>query len=376
MTPDDAWPLLKAKLLYIFEGEDPRPPIEDFNALVSVHIRRCIQRRAPNILIEDLGELLQTGFASLDQTLKHVPDERLVPHLVEMWAVVLGTILHFLQAIFLPLDMEFKGTGPLLTKQAAKEFWGASSNSDSDTETLKDNNTTKGLIPTMGEDLDVRRFILITFRDTVILPRYDALTSIFSQLSLESLNKGIADTLPEPQIPQRPGTATSLDPGVASYNSTSSTLLDSAGSVSAGARSRATSNTSAGSFGSLGVGSPAHHAPLTTTHSNNSVPSQHSSGQDRHSRVSHFQPVNTLRSMISPTPIAPVSSSQVTQTVGRMLQCVQILAGVQTADEGQREMDNLCKLLKHNWLGRGRTGGRRQGIVGGKTAGRTGIVVS
>jgi hypothetical protein len=34
MTPDDAWPFLKAKLLVIFEGEDLRLPVEDFNRLV------------------------------------------------------------------------------------------------------------------------------------------------------------------------------------------------------------------------------------------------------------------------------------------------------------------------------------------------------
>ncbi|KAK7562553.1 HbrB-like-domain-containing protein, partial [Phyllosticta citricarpa] len=77
MTPDDAWPLIKARVLLIFEGEDPRPPVEDFNALVSIHLRRCIQRQAPIIIIEDLAELLQTGFGSLDQTLRHVPDDRL-----------------------------------------------------------------------------------------------------------------------------------------------------------------------------------------------------------------------------------------------------------------------------------------------------------
>lgn len=34
MTPDDAWPFLKAKLLTVFEGEDLRLPIEDLNRLV------------------------------------------------------------------------------------------------------------------------------------------------------------------------------------------------------------------------------------------------------------------------------------------------------------------------------------------------------
>ncbi len=35
MTPDDAWPFLRARLLVIFEGEDLRLPVEDFNRLVT-----------------------------------------------------------------------------------------------------------------------------------------------------------------------------------------------------------------------------------------------------------------------------------------------------------------------------------------------------
>lgn len=35
MTSDDAWPFLRAKLLIIFEGEDLRLPVEDFNRLVT-----------------------------------------------------------------------------------------------------------------------------------------------------------------------------------------------------------------------------------------------------------------------------------------------------------------------------------------------------
>ncbi|OCL05310.1 HbrB-like protein, partial [Glonium stellatum] len=252
LTPDDAWPLLKARLLHIFEGEDPRPPIEDFNALVSVHIRRCIQKRAPTILIEDLGELLETGFSSLDQTLRHVPNDQLIPHLVEMWLVVFTTILPFLQAVFLPLDLEFKGRGSLMTAPAAAEFWGAAL-PDSDVSALNKN------IPTLGEDLDVRRITLLTFRDTVILPRNDALIAIFSRLSLENLNAGVIESpLPPPQSPgfMRPGTAASMSAsasemaaggGVSSFTSQGSTMLDStASSTSFGtsSRSRATSNTS------------------------------------------------------------------------------------------------------------------------------------
>ncbi|KAH0014648.1 HbrB-like protein, partial [Aureobasidium melanogenum] len=125
ITADDAWPLLKARLLNIFSGEDLRTPIEDFNLLVSVHIRRCIQKRAPVVLVEDLRELLATGFSSLAQTLHRVPDERLVTRLVAIWQTTFSSILPFIQAVFLPLDLEFRGHGSIMSAREAQEFWGA-----------------------------------------------------------------------------------------------------------------------------------------------------------------------------------------------------------------------------------------------------------
>lgn len=49
-----------------------------------------------------------------------------------------------------------------------------------------------------------------------------------------------------------------------------------------------------------------------------------------------------------------------------MLQCVSVLASVQTDDEPQERIEVLSKALKHNWLGRGRTGRDRRGFVGAK----------
>lgn len=321
LTPDDAWPLLKARLLHIFEGEDLRPPIEDFNTLVSAHIRRCIEKRQPTTIVEDLRELLQTGFASLDQTLRPVPDERLVPALVEMWVVVFTTILPFLQAVFLPLDLEFKGRGPLMSARDAAEFWGVVLPGDRG---LSNTN-----VPTLGEELDVRRVVLLTFRDTVILPRNDTLVAIFSRLSLENLSAGIIATdqaFPDAaHIVGRPSMSQSsaMEPSQSSFNSQNSTILDTVSSTSP-LRSRATSNTSAGSFPSLGQQSP----------------------------------------RFAPRPPPPMDSSKVTETVGRMLQCMSVLASVQSGDEAQGKMERLTKELKWNWLGRGRTGRQRQGFVG------------
>ncbi len=51
-----------------------------------------------------------------------------------------------------------------------------------------------------------------------------------------------------------------------------------------------------------------------------------------------------------------------------MLQCVSVLASVQSGDGAQRKVEELAKELKLNWLGRGRTGRNRRGFVGTRVA--------
>ena len=277
LTPEDAWDFLKAKLLIIFEGEELRMPVEDLNRLVSVHLQSCIQKQAPTIITEDLRELLQTGFSSLNQTLRSIPDERLVLHLVEMWHFVFCTVLPYMQAVFLPLDLEFKGHGTLMSSRQAAEFWGIIPDATDDA---------------FGDELDVRRIVLVSYRDTVILPRHASLKATFSRLSLESINGGVelVSGSPDSVSGGRPGTAASLDPGLASFNSQGSTLL----ADSEPARSRATSNTSAPELPS-------------------------------------FAPTGVRRQAL-------IDSSQVTETVGRMLQCVSVLANVQSSDDAQENL--------------------------------------
>jgi hypothetical protein len=347
MQADDAWPYLKAKLLVIFEGEDLRLPVEDFNRIVNVHIRYCIERRAPNIIIEDLRELLATGFASLDHTLRKTPEDRVIPALVELWLFTFTSILPYMQAVFLPLDLEFNGCGQLMTPEQARDFWGgvlaASPSADNSPQ-----------VTPVSSVLEVRKIVLTAYRDIVILPRYDTLKSIFSRLSLEFLPASLASmALASPLPPDgilssspsdsfsmgRPGTAMSLDPSVASYNSSSTTLL---GEGSGGSRSRAISNVSFGSGASDGGLRPFTPSSLQVLGSG-------SLGSLREQNVE--------------------DSKQVTEMIGRMLQCMSVLAGVGVgdgADEGTRKMEELCKLLKLNWLGRGRTGRNRRGIVGGR----------
>lgn len=349
MSLDDAWPYLKAKLLVVFEGEDLRLPVEDFNRVVQMHIQWCLHSRSPNAMLEDLRDLLATGFSALDRTLRKAPEDRFIPTLVELWVFTFTSILPYMQSIFLPLDLEISGRGTLMTSDQARDFWG----------------TVKAAPPSSNRPArpipaatiwDVRWLVLAAYRDIVILPRYDTLKTIFSRLSLEFLPSSLANmalaspppeatmlsTSPPEAFPPmvRPGTAMSLDPSVGSFNSTSTTLF---GDGSTGGRSRAISNVSFGSHGSDGAlrpFSPSGQQPTTL----------HMLGSVREQNVE--------------------DSKQLTDMMGRMLQCMSVLAslgGEGDVDvEGSRKIAELGKMLKLNWLGRGRTGRNRRGLVGGR----------
>ena len=55
----------------------------------------------------------------------------------------------------------------------------------------------------------------------------------------------------------------------------------------------------------------------------------------------------------------------VAETVPRVLQCIGILASVQTGDDRQEALDSLIKTLKQTWF-RTRIAGDRRGYIGSK----------
>ncbi|KAG6119359.1 hypothetical protein E4U14_005434 [Claviceps sp. LM454 group G7] len=363
---DEAWPYLKTKLLVVFEGEDLRLPVEDINRIVQSHIQRCIHKRCPSAILEDLRDLLANGFSILDRTLRLTPEDRVIPVLVELWLFTFTTILPYMQSVFLPLELEVSGCGVLLTPEQARDFWGGASAALSPSGN-KAKPPMRGAaaasaapVGATASILDVRRLVLTAYRDIVVLPRYETLKTIFSRLSLEFLPSSFASTgmgtcpamdhalSPSPSEAQssmaRPGTAMSSDPPVVgSYNSSSTTYL---GDGSEMGRSRAVSNVSFGSHGS--AEGPGVIRPYTPS----------SAGLAGLSRVRE-QNVE--------------DSKQVTDMVGRMLQCMSVLssiggggAGFVDDDEGSKRIEELSKMLKLNWLGRGRTGRNRRGIVGGR----------
>ncbi|KAI0483953.1 HbrB-like protein [Xylariaceae sp. FL0804] len=462
MSLDDAWPYLRAKLLVIFEGEDLRLPVEDFNRVVTMHIQYCIQRRSAHMIIEDLQDMLATGFSSLDRTLRAATEDRLIPAIVELWIFTFTSILPYMQAVFLPLDLEFSGNGSLLTPEQAQDFWGGVVAAQSPVPNSYFS-VAAAAVPSVApasKVLEVRRLVLTAYRDALILPRYERLKSIFSRLSLEhlpsslaslalaspmppSMGMGIGDgagagtaslsTSPPfpfpsgsdafasassaPSQQQRPGTAMSLDPSVASYNSSSTTVF---GNDSNPSRSRAISNVSYGS----GVSDPASAAggllrPFTPQTRDNTSSAADRGGGGRETTTTTTATTTSLGSVREQN---VEHSKQVTEMVGRMLQCMSVLASVSVGtsscghevaggggapgpgpgptppaslgaappggeprppsssggagsapssssssdDAASRMIAELGRLLKLNWLGRGRTGRNRRGMVGGR----------
>ncbi|RIB11966.1 HbrB-like-domain-containing protein [Gigaspora rosea] len=138
---DDKWASLGAKVLPLFNGLGLKAYIEDLNELV----RCCIKDRSPQLLRDDINSLLLTGMSTLNGKLRGVPDEKLVSRLVEIWSFYFGTVLPYFEGVFLPLQMQ-------ATAQHQRD------------------------------NMNVRRLVLMSFRDHVILPIGDRVEDAFNKL--------------------------------------------------------------------------------------------------------------------------------------------------------------------------------------------------
>ncbi|CAI2166956.1 133_t:CDS:2 [Funneliformis geosporum] len=136
----DTWGSLVVKVLPLFNGEGLKLCIEDLNELV----RRCISDRSTQLLYEEINELLESGMFTLNGKLIGVPDEKLVSRLVELWSFYFGTVIPYFEGVFLPLQIH---------------------------------NSTAQLNHT-----SIRRLVLMSFRDHVILPMGNRVEEAFNKL--------------------------------------------------------------------------------------------------------------------------------------------------------------------------------------------------
>ena len=190
LTPaaaQDAWPIFCSRVLPLFDGDPLRNTVEDLNKLMSMHIRRCVERRDPVQLLTDVRKLLEIGLVCSNLLEPHLladlPDERLLARLVEIWALLFGYTTPYLEAVFLPLQQEFKGAGPIMSARESREFFGLDVPVDSTAAAAAA--ATAGPLGGGPLGLDVRRLIMLAVRDCVVLPVYERLRVLFSRLQMD-----------------------------------------------------------------------------------------------------------------------------------------------------------------------------------------------
>ncbi|KAI9137883.1 HbrB-like-domain-containing protein [Paraphysoderma sedebokerense] len=141
------WDQICRRVFPLFNGEGIKGNIEDLNELVSQYLGQQLY----GTIIEEVKDLLQHGMQMMNTKLSTVPDERILNATVETWRFFFGTVLPYFQGVFLPLQLEIKGS------------------------TLVSN---------------VRTLALIAFREQIILPIVPKLKAGFPGMFKE-INRGI-----------------------------------------------------------------------------------------------------------------------------------------------------------------------------------------
>ncbi|ANB14135.1 hypothetical protein AWJ20_5093 [Sugiyamaella lignohabitans] len=164
---DRSWSLLRSRVIGLFSGDGLRVPVEDLNNLILMHMSILIQQGSSataRLIMNEFKELLRAGMYSFEVNLVKSDNTVILPNLVKLWVFFFTDVLPYLEAIFLPLQCEFQGTGKLLSPDNAPPFW-------------KD--------IAAKDPLDTRRFILMSFRDHVIIPVTSRLESAITVDSLD-----------------------------------------------------------------------------------------------------------------------------------------------------------------------------------------------
>ncbi|ODV97657.1 hypothetical protein PACTADRAFT_140530 [Pachysolen tannophilus NRRL Y-2460] len=208
---DDSWNLLTSLIMPLFKCDNLKVPIEDLNKLCYLYIFLRFQEfsdrnealssvnsisngnttpLSKTTVFDEVQELFKNGFSiylnnvyavetrgsstslkslysslSLSQLLKRKPFQS---KLSLLWDYFLTHILYYLEAIFLPLQQEIDGVGPILSPYSKhKKFW---------FDYLKIDN-----LKTVSKIYEIKLLALLNFRDKVVIPLYE--TEYFNNLT-------------------------------------------------------------------------------------------------------------------------------------------------------------------------------------------------
>uniref|UniRef100_V5EKJ9 Phosphoglycerate mutase n=1 Tax=Kalmanozyma brasiliensis (strain GHG001) TaxID=1365824 RepID=V5EKJ9_KALBG len=183
-TSSDTWQMICIRVLPLFNGEALRTSIEDLNEMVSLHVRRTLDRgqsHAVESLTLDIMSLASTGILTINSKLQGLEDTRLLLRLVEVWTFFLGQVLPYCEACFLPIQTD----AAIRSLIATSSSYGAAAGGGA-SNIVGPFNTSSAFAPSNAvatQRIDVRRLLLIVFRDQVLFPIQERLSHLFAHLA-------------------------------------------------------------------------------------------------------------------------------------------------------------------------------------------------
>ncbi|KAF5102271.1 hypothetical protein D0Z00_000454 [Geotrichum galactomycetum] len=160
---EESWSYIQSWVMPIFKGEGLRVPVEKVNYVLTLHLESRIQQGAKaRDMLAEFRDLTKQGMLKLDVPKLNMVNAKFLQRLVDIWQFFFSQVLPYWEAVFLPLQLEFEGTGPVLGVKVAAAYWG----------TLLES----------SEDLNIRRMTLIAFRDWIIIPLADRIESMYQHL--------------------------------------------------------------------------------------------------------------------------------------------------------------------------------------------------
>lgn len=193
--PQSLWQSICVRLLPLFYDQAGDLRIESVSDNMETYVRFQFERdpdQAPAVLEDHLQKLLSTGLMGVTMQLQQSEGIQRVRELVRVWKHYYDTVVPYVHTSMLPLETKLYSWHVLATVSSHQQSRSASRVQGDDALPplnecpcpVPDAPPTRPELPV----LDVRRVLLLAFRDQIVLPVCDWLYSITVRLDSESLD--------------------------------------------------------------------------------------------------------------------------------------------------------------------------------------------
>ena len=163
------WQGICVRIFPLFNHEVLSTPVENIADSTETYVRLVFERdaaQAPSVLEDNLRKSVLIGLLSVTTKLQGHEDMSLLKGLVKSWQFYYGTVIPYTTACLLPLSTS--AAQLTFRYQAAQQRRPPHLSEDGE----ENSQRTKVLLPAQ-QGVDIRRVMLIAFRDRVVLPIHD-----------------------------------------------------------------------------------------------------------------------------------------------------------------------------------------------------------